>query len=89
MNYPPLLMKRKTAAAYCDMAEAAFERAVAIGDLPNPVLIGSKSYWYRVAIDKAVAVLAGDIAGAIGGVTGTWREHNPLYKDHPDSKYRE
>tara|TARA_R110002124_G_scaffold287185_2_gene471078 strand:+ start:7621 stop:7869 length:249 start_codon:yes stop_codon:yes gene_type:complete len=81
-------MTRKTAAAYCDMAEAAFLRAVAIGDLPEPILIGNKNYWYRVAIDTAVAVIAGDEVSTNHGIKGTWRERSPLYKDDPDSKYR-
>jgi len=83
-------MKRKTAAAFCDMAETAFARSVTAGDLPQPISIGGKDYWHRAAIEGAVAEL--ENGGAVclkRGISGTWREHSPLYKDDPDSKYRE
>ncbi|OAO02594.1 hypothetical protein A8B75_11675 [Sphingomonadales bacterium EhC05] len=53
------MMRRKIAAKYLDMSEASFLREVASLNLPMPVLIGKKEYWYREAIDKAVAILFG------------------------------
>lgn len=59
MTYPPRMMKRKTAAAYCDLSEAAFEREVAAGRFPAPVRLGNQDHWDRLAIDKAIDVLSG------------------------------
>lgn len=56
----PAMMKRATAAEYCDMAEAAFLREVAAGRLPPPVSFGGRDHWRREAIDKALAVLCGE-----------------------------
>jgi hypothetical protein len=53
-------MRRKTAAAYLDLAEAAFEREVAIGVLPPSFLLGGKPHWRKEALDKALAIIAGD-----------------------------
>lgn len=90
IKYPPILMKRKTAAAYCDMAEAAFMRSVTIGDLPQPISIGNKDYWHRSAIEGAVTLLEnGGTAGLKRGIGGTWREDSSLYKDDPGGKYRD
>ena len=59
--YPPAMMKLKTAAEYVDMSVAAFEREVAAGRFPQPVMLGKREHWYRNAIDRSLAVLAGDI----------------------------
>lgn len=68
--YWPAMMLRKTAAAYCDMSEAAFEREVASGTLPMPVIFGGKPHWHRDQIDQHLA----DIAGV-----GDWRASSNLY----------
>jgi hypothetical protein len=52
-------MKRKTAAAYLDMSEAAFEREVFQGRLPAPFVLGSRDHWRRDAIDGALDYLTG------------------------------
>lgn len=55
----PALMKRKTAAEYLDMSEAAFEREMLAGRLPMPVVVGGREHWRRDAIDKALDLLSG------------------------------
>lgn len=70
----PAAMKRKTAAEYCDMSEAAFEREVLAGRLPPPVRLGARDYWNREAIDKALIVLIGG-----DGVPDYLREFNERY----------
>jgi hypothetical protein len=40
----PAMMKRKTAAAYCDMSEAAFEREILAGRLPGGVTFGGREF---------------------------------------------
>lgn len=55
----PQAMKRKTAAEYVDLSEAAFEREVLAGKLPQPILLGGRDHWYREALDRALAHLAG------------------------------
>lgn len=56
----PAAMKRVTAAAYCDLSEAAFEREVIAGRLPGAVHLGGREHWRKEAIDAALARLAGD-----------------------------
>lgn len=58
--YPPRMMTRARAAHYCDLPEPAFEREVASGTLPQPVIFGGKDHWSRVALDEALERLAGD-----------------------------
>ncbi len=55
----PRMMKRRTAAQYCDMSEAAFEREVAAGRLPMPVMLGSREHWCRLALDMALDRIVG------------------------------
>lgn len=50
----PRMMKRKTAARYCDLAETAFVREVMSGKLPGSVMFGGHEHWDRNAIDKAL-----------------------------------
>jgi hypothetical protein len=57
----PAMMKRKTASAYLDISEAAFEREVLAGRLPSSVTIGGREHWRRDAIDKALDYLTGDL----------------------------
>ena len=56
----PQAMKRKTAAAYVDMSESAFTREVDAGRLPAPVVLGGREHWSKPALDRALAILAGD-----------------------------
>lgn len=55
----PRMMKRKTAAEYCDLSESAFEREVLRGTLPCAITLGSRDHWDRQALDAALNVLAG------------------------------
>jgi hypothetical protein len=56
----PRFMKRKTAAEYCDMTEAAFEKEVMAGRLPCAVVAGGRDHWDRQAIDAAISRIAGN-----------------------------
>ncbi|MBB4857209.1 excisionase family DNA binding protein [Novosphingobium chloroacetimidivorans] len=56
----PGAMKRKTAAAYLDLSEAAFDRDVAAGVLPPSFVLGGKPHWRKEALDKALELLCGD-----------------------------
>ncbi len=58
--YPPRMMLRPRAAHYCDLTETLFEREVAAGRLPPPVMLGGKEHWSKVALDEALERLAGD-----------------------------
>lgn len=53
MNLWPGLLSLDLAAKYCSMKPVEFKKAVAIGDLPQPVLIDGKERWRLVEI-KAV-----------------------------------
>ncbi|MBX3562579.1 MAG: hypothetical protein KF780_12305 [Sphingomonas sp.] len=53
-------MRRATAAAYCDMTIADFERAIIDGALPGPVTIGDAERWSRIEIDEMLSRLTGD-----------------------------
>jgi len=55
----PTLMKRRTAAEYLDMSEAAFEREILAGRLPASFLIGGREHWRKDAIDAALDRLGG------------------------------
>jgi hypothetical protein len=54
------MMRRKTAAAYLDMTEAAFEREIVAGRLPSGVTLGGRLHWRKECLDKALARLAGE-----------------------------
>ena len=58
--YPPRMMTRSRAAHWCDLSEAEFEREVAAGNLPSPVMLGKKLHWSRVKLDEALEKLAGE-----------------------------
>jgi len=58
-NSWPRAMKRKTAAAYCDLSEAAFEREIVAGRLPAGVMLGGREHWCKNALDKALDQLTG------------------------------
>jgi hypothetical protein len=72
LPYWPRMMRRATAAAYCDLTEAGFEREVAAGRLPLPVPLDGKDHWSRVTLDEYLARLAGE-------AVGDWRKGQPLY----------
>lgn len=59
----PGYMKRKTAAAYLDMSEAAFEREVASARLPQPIKLGGREHWSKEAIDQMLANNAANAEG--------------------------
>jgi hypothetical protein len=56
----PQMMKRKTAAAYCDVSEGAFEGEILHGRLPSSVILGGRGHWYKPALDAALARIAGE-----------------------------
>ena len=70
----PRMMLRRTAAAYCDLTESAFEREVLCGNLPRSVMLGGREHWSRVTLDQYLARLAGESSG-------DWRTEQPLYND--------
>lgn len=55
----PAAMKRPTAARYCELTEASFEREIANGALPEPFMLGGKEHWRRADLDAALEKLAG------------------------------
>lgn len=69
----PRMMKRATAAAYCDMSVASFEREVSDGVLPLPVTLGGLHHWSRTDIDAHLERLAGE------AVDDDWRKNVKLY----------
>lgn len=56
----PRLMKRKTAAEYCDLTEQAFERELLAGRLPAAVQFGGRDHWDKAALDAAISMLTGE-----------------------------
>jgi predicted DNA-binding transcriptional regulator AlpA len=66
------MLRRATAAAYCDLSVAEFEREVNQGRLPLPVKLGNSEHWSQVAIDEMLNRLTGDTAP-------DWRQGSPLY----------
>ena len=54
------MMKRATAAAYCDLSEGAFIGEVAAGRLPQGAHLGGREHWFAPALDKALAAIAGE-----------------------------
>ena len=60
MSRWPRMMKRKTAAEYCDLSESAFEGEVLAGRLPSPVMLGKREHWCQRALDRALAMLTGE-----------------------------
>lgn len=68
----PAAMRRQKAAAYCDLSVPEFEREVAAGRLPSPVQLGRHEHWSKAQLDKALAIIAGEI-------DDDWRRGSPLY----------
>jgi len=58
----PRSMKLATASAYCDLSPPAFLGEVAVGRLPQPVTLGKRDHWDRLALDRALAILTGEEA---------------------------
>lgn len=58
----PAMMRKQTALRYLDLSEAAFEREIAQGRLPVGVLFGGRPHWRKESLDKALAVIAGDMS---------------------------
>lgn len=56
----PHMMKRATAAEYCDLSVNAFVAEVSAGRLPSPTNLGGRDHWFRPALDKALARIAGN-----------------------------
>lgn len=71
----PRMMRRPTAAAYCDMRIPDFEREVLAGRLPQPVDLGGEERWSRVRLDEALDRLTGEAPPA----PADWRREQPLY----------
>lgn len=51
----PEMMRRRTAAAYLDLSDAAFLREVDRARLPSPTTLGGRPSWSRSRIDRALA----------------------------------
>jgi len=60
MDKWPMMMKVKTAAAYCDMSVSAFQREVTAGNLPGPASLGRVDHWHRPTLDRALSLIAGE-----------------------------
>lgn len=58
------MMKRATAALYCELSIAGFEREIAAGRLPIPVKLDNTDHWCRVQLDEAIDLLTGRVSGA-------------------------
>lgn len=71
----PAAMKRATAAAYCDMSIASFDREVALGRFPSPIRLGGLDHWTRNAIDQQLDQLENESLD--------WREKVPMYASSP------
>jgi predicted DNA-binding transcriptional regulator AlpA len=56
----PRMMRRSTAALYCDMPVAEFERGVSRGTLPQPVKVVDELRWSRTQLDEYLERLTGD-----------------------------
>jgi predicted DNA-binding transcriptional regulator AlpA len=69
------MMRRATAAGYCDMSSAGFEREVLAGRLPPPVHLGGEERWSRVQLDEALD----RITGSLPAQPSDWRREQPLY----------
>jgi len=65
----PRMMRRETAAAYCDLSPVKFIQEVSSGRLPQPVKLGSEDHWCRVALDADL--------NRIAGQTSDWRKEQP------------
>ena len=69
----PRMMRRDTAARYVSLSVSAFEREIADGRLPLPVMLGGQNQWSRTAIDDALESLS--------TFTGDGRAQSKLYSN--------
>ena len=70
----PRLMRRSTAALYCDLTVTAFERELIAGRLPQPVHFGGEDHWSRTSIDEHLDRLTGD-------KIPNWRDRAKIYQE--------
>lgn len=68
----PRMLSKRMAAAYCGLAVADFDRAIAAGQLPEGTQLAGREVWCRLALDAALDRLTG------AGVPD-WRKGQPLY----------
>lgn len=68
----PAIMRRDTAARYCDMSAAEFERAIADGIIPMPIRFGERERWSRSMLDRYISSATGESAP-------DWRAGSGLY----------
>lgn len=68
----PALMRRATAARYCDMTAVEFEGEVTAQRLPMPVRLGNEDRWSRRSLDDALERHA-------GAAEPDWRAGSALY----------
>lgn len=68
----PRMMKRGTAALYCDLTPTEFDREVTAGRLPMAIKLGNHEHWSRVSLDERLAELAGE-------TEDNWRARQPAY----------
>jgi hypothetical protein len=54
ISYPPFRMKARAAAAYCDMSERAFLRAVEDGEFPPGQKRAGGTFWLRKDLEDAM-----------------------------------
>lgn len=82
----PAAMRRSLAAKYLDLGEASFIREVFDGRLPAPFILGGREHWSKAQIDRAIAVLSGEVVdyGEVlvnGKSVNEWTDGSPLYED--------
>lgn len=70
----PRAMKKKTAAAYCDLSVGAFEREIVNGKLPASFMLGGREHWHRPAIDAALDRINGGPVEREPEYLREWRE---------------
>lgn len=83
----PQAMRKKTAAAYCDLSSGAFEREIVNGRLPTSFILGGREHWHKPALDAALDRITGG-AEPEPEYLREWREKygqpsSPLAKDIP------
>lgn len=65
----PRMMKKATAARYCDLTTPEFSREVACGRLPLPIKLGNAEHWDRNQLDEELNRLTGQARD--------WRDEQP------------
>jgi hypothetical protein len=63
------MMKKATAARYCDLTTPEFVREVACGRLPMAIKLGNTEHWDRHLLDEELNRLTGQ--------TRDWRDEQP------------